>query len=270
MNNKCTNEIEKEDKKGFKSLIISILLYAIGGYFLGYMAVKLAKAGNLELIHDENVSSLLINILEKITPFASLILSILVIIVSKIIYTNSRKGYDLWKQANEDDNSIDKIEENLAYIILLTAVNNILGFFFFGIGSMLLPFDNINGEFSNIKFICFLIGLILCIISTILIQDKAINLTKEINPLLKGSIYDSNFTKKWLDSCDEAIKLDIFKSAYKAYTSVSITCIILWLFCIIGYYLWDFGIMPIVIVTIIGLVQTISYCMEAIKYSKIK
>ena len=89
-----------------------------------------------------------------------------------------------------------------------------------------------------------------------------------MNPLLKGSIYDMNFSKKWIDSCDESIKLGIFKSAYKAYVSVSKTCIILWVFCIIGNVLWNFGIMPIVIVTIIWLVQTISYCLESIKYSK--
>lgn len=85
-----------------------------------------------------------------------------------------------------------------------------------------------------------------------------------------GSIYDTNFSKKWVDSCDEAIKLGIFKSAYKAYTCVSTTCIILWIFCVIGYDLWNFGVMPMVIVTIIWLVQTISYSIESIKYNKRK
>ncbi|WP_042274525.1 DUF3169 family protein [[Clostridium] dakarense] len=280
MNNKSKNEIEKEDKKAFKSIVISILLYAIGGFFLGIMAVKLIKifggdflgtiAGNLKQILGENVSSLLIDILDTITPFASLILSILVIIVSKVIYTNSRKGYDLWKQANEDDNSIDKIEENLSYLILLISVNMILGLFFFGIGIMLQPFYNINGELSNIQFNCFIIGFILCFISSILIQIKITNLTEEINPLLKGSVYDRDSAKKWVDRYDESIKLNIFKSAYKAYRYVSRTCLILWIFCFLGYYLWDFGIMPMIIVIIIWLVQIISYCMESIKYSKVK
>jgi len=262
MNNNHMDEIEKEDKKGSKSFGIITLLFLIAGGCFG------ANPGNLKQIFGENVSSLLISILEKITPFASLILSMLVIIVSKIIYTNSLKRYDLWKQSNEDDNSIDKIEENLSYLILLTSVNQILGFFFFGIGIILLFFVNINGEFSSIKALCLLMGFILCNISSIVIQNKII--AKEINPLLKGSIYDTNFDKKWLDSCDESIKLGIFKSAYKAYTSVSKTCTILWVFCIVGYGLLDFGIMPIIIVTIIWLVQTISYCMESIKYSKTK
>ena len=123
---------------------------------------------------------------------------------------------------------------------------------------------------SYIKANLFIVGFILCIASSILIQNKIINLEKEINPLLKGSVYDVKFSKKWLDSCDEAIKLGIYKSAFKAYTTVTNTCLILWVICIIGYGLWDFGVVPMVMVTIIWLVQTISYCIESIKSSKVK
>lgn len=113
-----------------------------------------------------------------------------------------------------------------------------------------------------------MIGFVLCNASSILIQNKIINFEKEINPLLQGSVYDLKFTEKWVNSCDESIQLSIYKSAYKAYTSVSTTCIILWVFCIIGYALWNLGIMPMVI--IVWLVQTISYCIESIKCSKTK
>lgn len=264
MNNGRVEEIKKEDKKAFKSFLIIIVISAIVGGIAGRMS------GDLKQILGDSVPNLLINIFEIITPFASLVLSILVMIVSQIIYTDSRKKYDLWKVTNEDDDTIDKIEEKLSYPMLFTAVNTILGFFFGGIGGMLLPFDNVDGGLSNTKVLCFFIGFILCITSSILIQKKIVNLEKEINPLLKGSVYDTKFTAKWLDSCDEAIKLGIFKSAYKAYSSLSITCIILWVFCIVGYDLWNFGVMPMVMVTIIWLVQTISYCMESIKQSKVR
>jgi hypothetical protein len=262
MNNSCVDEIKKEDKKAFKSFLMIIVISAIAGGIVGFMS------GNLKQILGESVPNLLINIFEIITPFASLVLSILVMIVSMIIYTDSRKKYDLWKVTNEDDDTIDKIEVKLSYPILFTSVNTILGFFFFLMGGMLVPFDNVDGGLSHTKGLCFFIGFILCITSSILIQKKIVNLEKEINPLLKGSVYDTKFTEKWLDSCDEAIKLGIFKSAYKAHKSVSKTCIILLLFCMVGYDLWNFGVMPMVMVTIIWLVQTISYCMESIKQSK--
>ncbi|MGL5693075.1 MAG: DUF3169 family protein [Peptostreptococcaceae bacterium] len=264
MNDNRVNEIKKEDKKYFKKFLLIAVLGGIAG------ATFSRISDNLKEVLGANLSNFLINILEQITPFASIVLSILMIIVSKIIYTNSRKGYELWKKTNEDDDSIDKIEQNLSYILLAVSVNMILGFFFIGAGINLLMFNNVNDEINIIKVLYLLVGFILCTASSILIQNKVINLEKEINPLLKGSVYDSKFSEKWIDSCDESIKLEIYKSAYKSYKSVSTTCVILWLFCIIGFDLWDFGIMPLVMVTIIWLVLTISYCMESIKHSKVK
>ena len=264
MNSNHVEEIKKEDKRAFKRFIIIMVISAIIGGIIG------GSSGYLKEVLGDSVSSLLINIFEVITPFASIVLTIITSIVSMIIYNNSRKGFDLWSKTNGDDDTIDKIEENLSYVILFVSVNMILGFFFFGLGGMFLTVDNLQGKISTIKEISFIGGFILCIASSILIQKKVVNLEKEINPLLKGSVYDVKFTKKWVDSCDEAIKLGIYKSAFKAYITVTNTCIILWLICLIGYDLWDFGVMPMVMVTIIWLVQTVSYCIESIKNSKIK
>ena len=264
MNNNHVEEIKKEDKKAFKGFAIIIVISAIVGGFLGGMSVYLKE--NI----GDSIPNLLTNILGVITPFVNIALPILVIIVSQIIYSDSRKKFDLWSKTNEDDGTIERIEEKLSYIMLLTSLNTIFGFFFFGVGYILLNFGNEQVDFSMIKLILLIVGIILCIASSTLIQKKVINLEKEINPLLKGSVYDIKFTKKWVDSCDEAIKLGIYKSAYKAYMSVSRTCMILWLICFIGYDLLDFGIAPMVIITIIWLVQAISYSMESIKHSKLR
>ena len=264
MNDNRVEEIKREDKKAFKRFAIIMVISAIVGGIIGGSSVYLKE------MVGESVPTLLMNIFEVITPYASLVLTIITIIVSMIIYNKSRKGFELWSKTKEDDDTIDKIEEKLSYILLFTSVNMILGFFFFGLGGMLLPFNNVQGNFSTVKANLFIVGFILCIASSILIQNKIVNLEKEINPLLKGSVYDVKFSKKWVDSCDEAIKLGIYKSAFKAYTTVTNTCIILWLISIIGYSLWDFGVVPMVMVTIIWLVQTISYCIESIKSSKVK
>lgn len=264
MSNDNLKEIKNEDKKAFKVFAIIMVIALIVGGIFGYMSVYLK-----ELVGD-SVPRLLSIVFEVITPYATLVLSILVIIVHKIVYTNAKKEYNLLKKNDEDDDKIDQIEEKLSYVLLFVSINMILGFFFFGIGIMILPFNKLTGDFSTIKGICFMIGFILCITSTILIQKKIVNFEKEINPLLKGSVYDVKFTEKWVDSSDEAIKLGIYKSAFKAYRSVSNTCIFLWLFCVLGYDLWNFGVMPMVMVTIIWLVQTVSYCLESIKCSKNK
>lgn len=256
MSSNRVEEIKKEDKKAFKGFAIMMVISAMIGAVIG---------GGFKYLQEnlgDNLSEFLVNRLMMITPYASLVLSILVIIVSVVIYKNSRKNLKLWNQSDEQEEMIDNIEEKLSYVLLFTSVNLILGFFFFGAGMALLSED------SYTKVILFLVGFIVCVVSTILIQNKVVNLEKEINPFLNGSVYDFKFSKKWIDSCDEAIKLNIYKSSFKAHKSVTNTCLILWIICVIGYDFFDFGIMPLVMVTIIWLVQTVSYCRESIKCSK--
>ena len=256
MSSNRVEEIKKEDKKAFKSFAIMMVISAMIGAVIG---------GGFKYLQEnlgDNLSEFLVNRLMMITPYASLVLSILVITVSVVIYKNSRKNLKLWNQSDEQEEIIDNIEEKLSYVLLFTSVNLILGFFFFGAGMALLSED------SYTKVILFLVGFIVCVVSTILIQNKVVNLEKEINPFLNGSVYDFKFSQKWLDSCDEAIKLNIYKSTFKAYKSITNTCLILWIVCVLGYNFFDFGIMPLVMVTIIWLVQTVSYCRESIKCSK--
>lgn len=261
MNSNRVKEIKKEDKKAFKSFIIIMMISAIAGAILGGMSIYLKD------ILAESLPNFIMNILGAITPFASLVLSILVIIVSCIVYKNSTKELKIWNESDEEEDIIDKIEEKLSCILLFASVNLIMGFFFFGVG-FALPSDYLDISLDFVKMISFFGGFILCAVSSILIQKKLVNLEKEINPLLKGSVYDVNFSEKWINSCDEAIKMNIYKSSYKAHRAVTNTCIILWLVCILGYNIWDFGIMPLFIVTIIWLVQTIAYWIESMKYSK--
>ena len=258
MNNNRVEEIKKEDKKAFKGFAIMMVISAIVGAIIGAGSIYLQ--GHME----NNLSDFLLNVLIMVTPYASLVLSILVIIVSVVIYSNSRKNLKLWNQSDEQEEIIDNIEEKLSYVLLFASVNLIIGFFFFGAGMALLSEDSYG------KVILFLIGFIVCVVSTVLIQKKVVNLEKEINPFLNGSVYDFKFSQKWLDSCDEAIKLNVYKSSFKAHRAVTNTCLILWIVCVLGYDFFDFGIMPLVMVTIIWLVQTISYCIESIKCSKNK
>ena len=260
MNSNRVKEIKKEDKKAFKSFIIIMIISAIAGGILGGMSIYFKDS------LSENLPDFIMNILEAITPFASVVLSLLVIITSSIVYKKLTKELKIWNESDEED-IIDKIEEKLSYILLLSSVNLIMGFFFFGVG-FALPSDYLDLNGDIVKRILFFVGFVLCVLSSILIQKKFVNLEKEINPMLKGSVYDTKFSEKWIDSCDEAIKMNIYKSSYKAYKAVTNTCLILWFVCILGYNVWDFGIMPLFIVTTIWLVQTVAYCLESIKNSK--
>ena len=74
MNSNRVKEIKKEDKKAFKSFIIIMIISAIAGGILGGMSIYFKDS------LSENLPDFIMNILEAITPFASVVLSLLVII----------------------------------------------------------------------------------------------------------------------------------------------------------------------------------------------
>ena len=44
-----------------------------------------------------------------------------------------------------------------------------------------------------------------------------VELEKKLNPEKKGDVIETNFSKKWEDSCDEAQKMIIYEAGYRAY-----------------------------------------------------
>lgn len=261
MNDKHLKEIKNEDKKAFKKYLIIMLIFAVIGAIFG------ATSGYLkENLKTVDASNLFTNIFLVVMPIISLILSILLVIVSTIVLKKSRQSIDQYND-KQDDDIIDKVEGNLSYIMTFTSINMIVGFLAFGTSATLI---NTSSEIYINNLTIPLIVIIVCLISTTMIQKRIVNIEKEINPFLKGSVYDTKFEKKWVESCDEAIKLCIYKSGYKAYKNTNFTCIMLWLLSFFGGFFFEFGIWPMIMVCIIWMVSIVSYCMESIKLSKAK
>ena len=99
-------------------------------------------------------------------------------------------------------------------------------------------------------------------------QQLMVDLEKEMNPSKKGSVYDAKFRDKWEESCDELKKVIIYKSAYKAYKTTALTCIVLWVVTATLSIAFKTGPLPSIAVTVIWLVQTVSYCREAMKLER--
>ena len=160
----------------------------------------------------------------------------------------------------------------LFHVLTKLKVPAFLGSSFAFLGGFATVAELDTGIFANMSYgeklpyACggvFVAGLIILTIE----QQKLVNLTKEINPEKKGSIYDVKFQKKWEASCDEAELFAIYKSAYRSYCITQRLCIILWLFCIIGGFVWGFGAVPVLLVSIIWGTMITSYCYYAIHLS---
>ena len=101
-----------------------------------------------------------------------------------------------------------------------------------------------------------------------IVQQKLVNLTKEINPEKKGSIYDMKFQDKWLENCDEAERFAVYKCSFKTFKIMQLTGMILWLICLIGQMIFDTGVFATIIVTVFMIIQTSVYSVQGIYFAK--
>jgi len=182
---------------------------------------------------------------------------VLMLFVVKSKVTKMIKAWD-----GEDEDEYRKIDDILGNALTALNIGTIVEYFFFAVG-----FDGIVGR-SGFADACYFLGFILTLVVVMIGQQIIINMTKEVNPEKKGSIYDTKFIDKWEDSCDEAEKILIYKSAYKTYTKMSGLFVSLWVFCIFGNGFFHFGLMPVTLVSLIWLCNVCIYTYYAKYYEK--
>lgn len=251
--------IKSEDKKAFGRFAAYMAAALIIGVLLG-VGMGFAKLNGMDM-----TGHTVLNAIFFALPYGIPVVTLFILVVVAVIYHRSKKVFLAWN--GEDEECMDAVEKQLSCALWLSSINMIWNFCLFGMGFCL---DNAESmevhyelETSMLLIGVFVAGLIILTIE----QQKLVNLTKEINPEKKGSIYDVKFQKKWEASCDEAELFAIYKSAYRSYCITQRLCIILWLFCIIGGFVWGFGAVPVLLVSIIWGTMITSYSYYAIHLS---
>ena len=251
--------IKSEDKKAFGKFAVYVAAALIIGVLFG-VGMGFAKLNGMDM-----TGHTVLNAIFFALPYGIPVVTLFILVVVAVIYHRSKKVFLAWN--GEDEECMDAVEKQLSCALWLSSINMIWNFCLFGMGFCL---DNAESmevhyelETSMLLIGVFVAGLIILTIE----QQKLVNLTKEINPEKKGSIYDVKFQKKWEASCDEAELFAIYKSAYRSYCITQRLCIILWLFCIIGGFVWGFGAVPVLLVSIIWGTMITSYSYYAIHLS---
>jgi hypothetical protein len=260
MNNSSAKRMKEEDRRAGGKFIIMLIVSLLVGFAFGFAAIKIR--GDL----GDKIGDSISDFLFLIAPYAINICTIITAIATYILYKKSHNLYNNWDGENEDE--MDQIEGPLGFALMLFAFDMIITYFLFAVGFRIDSFGDSFTSALLIRIICLIVGLFLSLFVITFGQQKIINFTKEINPEKRGSIFDVRFKKKWEDSCDEAEKLTIYKCAYKAYQAGNSTCVALWVFCVIGSFIWDFGIVPVTMVMIIWTVLVTSYYYYVSKLSK--
>lgn len=260
MENNNIQKIKNENKKAGKTfIIICIVAFIVGGVAGGVLTM----ADNT--MDFDSIAKMLHDMLAVWGPTAMTVLTIILSIIGFAKVGQARRTFKKWD--GEDEQVIAKAEKQLGVALLMSTLIGIISYFLaaasFAVGS--LWGDVVPGVMRDINLILWFVGFIGCLVSVTVLQKKAVDLAKEINPEKNGSVYDMKFQKKWEESCDEAEKLKIYKSAFSAYKATNSACIAVWLVLFLLNMVFNTGVMPILVVCVLWAVLQIAYYIESVK-----
>lgn len=251
----------KEDKKIFRKFIMIFALCFIAGMVMGMLARMAAKSEwSLEgLLHK----------MEEVLLYTVPVVFFLVNMVNWLVCRRAHKKAEaLYRSWDGEDESIEEVDSIQNRGLLWNNIIYILSFLFMAIVTKI----SFNEAFPKFNRMVALIATSLCFIWSLLlfliVQKKAVELNKRINPEKRGNIFDVHFHKEWEKSCDEAQRLTMYKASYRAYGNTQKACMILWLLCFMLDIAVGIGMLPGVMIIVVWMVQTVTYMWTAAKLEK--
>ena len=104
--------------------------------------------------------------------------------------------------------------------------------------------------------------------SALALQGALVRATRVLYPEKQGSVLDPKFQKEWFDSCDEAERQMIWQCGYTAMRAVSRALLVLFVVLIILGLVVPIGPVPMLVLGVLWLVQTLSYQRAALKLGR--
>ena len=268
---RTSNKAEKnkrENKAALKKFIPMLIVCAVIGGITGGVSSFIGYSD-----FSGSIAEAALLIVNMMSPWAVIILGVSSFIACWAIYRKARAMYQEALAAAEadgesgepDEQIFEEVEDKLSQGMFILSVIMIVQMLFFGI--MMADLENIAVHSFAITMVAtgvFVVGNL----AQLKQQQLMVDLEKEMNPSKRGSVYDAKFRDKWEESCDELEKIIIYKSAYKAYKTTALTCVILWIVTATLSIAFKTGPLPCIAVTVIWLVQTVSYCREAMKLER--
>jgi hypothetical protein len=261
----CQDSRDNNDKKSnHKILIIFISILAVsavGGYIAGRVVARAER--NVSLV---NLACEVKEFLVGATPFVFIVVSILGIIISLVSFMRCQVMYKKLQNDKENDDLWDALEEKLNQPMILSSAFCLVVLCLF-LCCMVIACQE---QYQPVLFIAISLSFVADYVVVIVIQKLIIDIEKELNPEKRGNVLDVNFQKVWMNSCDEAQKMIVYKAGYKAYLSTNVACLILVLVAFIYSSIVKTDLVALIFVCIILFVNNMSYLLRAARLEKRK
>lgn len=245
-----TTEIKAANRKARPKFI---LICAICGILGGIAGVCIAAFDPATLVAGLTAAGQFFA--RYMAPWLMLVCAITRLAVCIPMYRSAKKLVRNWD--GEDEELPDRVDRKLSVCLWInTALFIVSCFFMAAAGGGLSQMENLQ---DIILWGVCLLSYVVNLVSSIMLERRMVDLTKRLQPEKNGSVYDLNFQKKWMDSCDEAEKLLMGQCAMKAHTATQYTCMALWLIAAISALFLGTGLFPVLLVCIIWGVSLFTY-----------
>lgn len=257
MDNNMNNNMDKKEnskKIGIK-FAITMICSLFAGIITGILAAKYGKK-SISVVDISNTLIIPVTVL-------FCLISVGLFIASYVIYVRSQKEFRNWDGKDED--LLSKIEEKLSYPLLFSGIAQAVAYGFFPTIMWMGDQADIDKILLSAAGFVGAVMFILTFVWVLTLQHYIVKFLKLVNPEKKGSIFETDFNKKWLNSCDEAQKMQVYRAGFVAYNAGIKCCVALWILSLVGMTALDTGVLPVIMTSIFLLVLTVSYCVECIK-----
>lgn len=248
-----SDNIRKENRRALPKFLLILVAAMVFGGVCGYFSAATGTAGLAN-----TARSLVEATLTAITPWGIAVTGAAVLVMSTLLYRSAKRAWAAWDE--EDEDAIGRIEAKLSYALLSSSVELVVSFFFLSASFVYCR--------SGAAMLWVLGQFVLVMVGLVLLQQRVVDFEKQMNPEKKGSVYDFKFQKKWLESCDEAERSNVYQSAFKAYNAGVTACITLWVVLVFLGLVFDIGLLPSFVVLLVWGILLVTYCMESIRLER--
>lgn len=233
-------------------IFLAILLVSMVGGFVCGAAIAHSKKNGMDY---KEMVDYIGGLVMSALPWFYVGLSIVAFLLSLIIFMVYNRRAAAWDGENEEE--IEQIESGLGMPIAISnamMIFNVLLFSMYVWDTLCTDKVSSNG-YKLFGTLVFLLNYAWIVV----VSRLTVELEKKLNPEKKGDVLETNFSKKWEESCDEAQKMIIYEAGYRAFRAGTGTCLVMWLVSFIAMFMFDTGLMPIFVVCIIWFVMLIRY-----------
>lgn len=245
----------------YKKMGMVMLLSAIGGAVLGILMFIILGKDRLDAI-EGGVFAVFAGIRQMMVP-ALAVVTIIAVVYGEM---NLRKqkmicGKILLTEDEECDRWEYEEERVGAYGTVVNLLSQITAILILSVGYSIKYIG--NGGAENMLLACAIF--LICYAYAGFWQVRFVKVVQAAYPEKKGDPSSMKFHQEWLDSCDEAEKELIYRSAYKSYAQTNKMIPILLILVMLGHLFFNTGIMAIVVVAVIWLTVTVSYLSSCVR-----